>query len=384
MDPNYTNETKTLHNFIYEFMMNNYDTETDSRNASLLDWIDGIERDSLLHHARQFYSYCTPLILILGLSGNVLSLCVFLSKNLRSLSASTYLAALSVSDLLALVFYVSVEWLRRGLVYLDPAMKSKILFFDGDVVCQFQLYVSYVSRLLSAWIVVAFTFERYISVCWPLLRKDFCTKRRTKRVIVGIVATSAVVVLYKPILSAIYVSGEGNHYCTTDKDHGFLSFILDSIYAILITLVPFSAIAVLNILIVRKLISQNKKRQNHYVITEERVIRLEFTIILLVVSFCFITFNVPFFVVWLRNFLNSNHIYTTKDLTTYEEPNFDYWQGVLYITRTIFYMNYCINFFLYIIAGAYFRREVRMLFYPSSLQGHITSLSNTQTPHSYV
>lgn len=77
MDPNYTNETKTLHNFIYEFMMNNYDTETDSRNASLLDWIDGIERDSLLHHARQFYSYCTPLILILGLSGNVLSLCVF-------------------------------------------------------------------------------------------------------------------------------------------------------------------------------------------------------------------------------------------------------------------------------------------------------------------
>lgn len=386
MDPDLVNNTRpqTVYNFIYEFMLNNYDSEVDIWNKSLPDWFDRLERNSLLHHARLFYSYCTPFILILGISGNILSLCVFLSENLRSLSASTYLAALSISDLLALVFYVMVEWLRRGLVYLEPDMKSRILFFDGNVVCQFQLYVSYISRLLSAWIVVAFTLERYIGVCWPLLRKDFCTKKGTKRIIGGIIASSAVGVLYKPILSAIYVSGEGNHYCTTDIDHGFLSFILDSIYAILITMVPFVVIAILNIMIVRKLLSQRKKRKNRSIVTEESVKRLEFTIILLVVSFCFIALTVPFFVVWLRNFLTSKHIYSTKDLTAYEEPNVDYWQGVLYITRTIFYMNYCINFFLYIIAGAYFRREVKMLFFRRTLHTLPNSRSNTHTPHSYL
>lgn len=33
-----------------------------------------------------------------------------------------------------------------------------------------------------------------------------------------------------------------------------------------------------------------------------------------------------------------------------------------FITRAVFYVNYCINFFLYSITGAYFRRELRMLF----------------------
>lgn len=392
MDDGITATTsKTVYNFIYDFVNNNYDSEIDVRNTTFLPWSVEIEEDSLLHNARLFYSYCTPFIIVLGLFGNILSLCVFLSKNLRSLSASTYLAALSIADLLTLVFYVTVEWLRRGLVYLDPNMKSRIRFFDEEVVCQFQLYMSYVSRLSSAWIVVAFTMERYIGVCWPLLRKDICTKRGTKRVIGWLIASSSVVVLYKPILSAIYVSAEGNHYCTTDKDYGFLAFILDSIYAILITMVPFLIISVLNILIVRKLLRRNKRQQNHSIVTKESLIRLEFTIILLVVSFCFVAFNVPFFAVWLRNFLHSKHVSSVDVLTMYENPDVEYWQGILYITRTIFYMNYFVNFFLYIIAGAYFRREVRMLF-SRHFQDHsysrcsvrLYSRSNVQTPQSYL
>ena len=59
-----------------------------------------------------FYTYSVPVILAIGLLGNVVSLRVFLSRSMRKLSASTYLAALSTSDILALVFYVLMEWLR--------------------------------------------------------------------------------------------------------------------------------------------------------------------------------------------------------------------------------------------------------------------------------
>ena len=94
-------------------------------------------------------------------------------------------------------------------------------------------------------------------------------------------------------------------------------------------------------------------------VTEESVIRLEFTLILLAVSFCFVALNVPYFATWLKLFLTSSYV----SLTSFSnESSLDYFRGVAYITRAIFYINYCINFFLYSITGAYFRRALRMLF----------------------
>lgn len=46
------NEMKILYNFIYEFMMNNYDIEIDFWNVFFMDWIDGIERDLFFYYVR--------------------------------------------------------------------------------------------------------------------------------------------------------------------------------------------------------------------------------------------------------------------------------------------------------------------------------------------
>ncbi|XP_048730695.1 neurotensin receptor type 1-like isoform X2 [Ostrea edulis] len=385
---NWTGTAMTLHfNELYDYLRKE-STNASERNSSVHDWVGHIETDTFLTNARIFYSYFTPGILIVGFLGNLLSLYVFLSRNMRGLSASTYLAALSTSDLLTLMFYVTVEWLRRGLLYLRPEIK--LTFIDVDGFCQFQLYMSYMSRFLSAWLVVAFTGERYIGVCHPLKRRNICTKSGTRRIVGSIFVISAVVVLYKPILSAVFVSSDGKHYCTTERDYNFVSFILDSIYAVLITLVPFIIISVLNILIMRRLIIRNKRKRECKIITEESIIRLEFTIILLAISFCFIGLNIPFFAVWLRNFLHSKYISNVDVLELYTH-NFEFWQGVLYITRSIFYINYCINFFLYSITGAYFRREVKMLFTYHSLKRDSysrcslrNSRSNSHTPQSYL
>ncbi|XP_062609738.1 neurotensin receptor type 1-like isoform X2 [Saccostrea cucullata] len=382
---NWSGGAMTLH--LYEYLRKQ--TANYSRNTSDHEWIGDFGTDTFLRNSRIFYSYFTPVILIVGFVGNLLSLYVFLSRNMRGLSASTYLAALSTSDLLTLIFYVTVEWLRRGLMYLKTDIT--LTFIDVDGPCQFQLYMSYMSRFLSAWLVVAFTGERYIGVCHPLRRRDICTKSGTRRIVGSIFVISAVVVLYKPVLSAIYVSSDGRHYCTTDRDYDFVSFILDSIYAVLITLVPFIIITVLNILIMRRLIIRNKRKRECKIVTEESIIRLEFTIILLAISFCFIGLNIPFFAVWFRNFLHSKYISSVGVLEHYS-ADFEFWQGVLYITRTIFYINYCINFFLYSITGAYFRREVKMLFTYHSLKRDSSysrcslrnSRSNSQTPQSYL
>lgn len=385
---NFSDDAMTLHiNNLYKILRK--DSINSSQNSSFNEWIGDFGTEaSFLKSSRIFYAYFTPVILVVGFLGNLLSLYVFLSRNMRGISASTYLASLSTSDLLTLIFYVTVEWIRRGLVYVRPDLK--LTFIDVEGLCQFQLYMSYVSRFLSAWLVVAFTGERYIGVCHPLRRRDICTKSGTRRIVGSIFVISIVIALYKPVLSAIYVGTDGKHYCTSDRDYDFASFVLDSIYAVLITLVPFIIITVLNILIMRRLIIRNKRKRECKIITEESIIRLEFTIILLAISFCFIGLNIPFFAVWLRHFLHSKYI-SKVDVMEVPFSNFEFWQGVLYITRTIFYLNYCINFFLYSITGAYFRREVKMLFTYHSLKRDSysrcslrTSRSNSQTPQSYL
>ena len=138
--------------------------------GSLADLNTPGQRPMIFVGGRLFYAWFTPLVLLVGVVGNTLSLCVFLSRNMRSLSASTYLAALSTADLTALVFYVLVEWLIRGLPVLrggdgegeGEGGRAGLMAVNGS--CQMVMYLHYVSRFLSAWLVVAFTVERWVGV----------------------------------------------------------------------------------------------------------------------------------------------------------------------------------------------------------------------------
>ncbi|XP_041355295.1 thyrotropin-releasing hormone receptor-like [Gigantopelta aegis] len=307
---------------------------------------------------QEFYAYFTPFILVIGLTGNLLSLRVFMTRNMRKLSASIYLAALSLSDIFALLFYVVLEWLRRGM----PSISEGFLphFLETRGICQLSLYLSYISRFLSAWFVVTFTVERYIGVCHPLRRKDLCGSRSAQKAIGSIAVIGLCLMVYKPIISGVYHVGPTRiSRCTFDPDFRFLSFVLDNIFAVFITLVPIVIISVLNTMIIRKLCQRYRvhRRSQRSSVSVDSVIRLEFTIIPLVVSFVFVMLNLPFFCVWIKLFLLSETVSTSHVV-----HNITGLHDALLVTRVIFYMNYCVNFFLYSITGAYFRRELCTLF----------------------
>lgn len=103
--------------------------------------------------------------------------------------------------------------------------------------------------------------SRYIGVCHPLRRRDICTTSSTRRLVVGLIVVSFLVNVYKPLLSQVHhVPGVGM-LCTSHQDHRFLTFVLDSTYAVMITFVPFVIITVFNLLIIRKLLRHNRKRR---------------------------------------------------------------------------------------------------------------------------
>ena len=82
------------------------------------------------------------------------------------------------------------------------------------------------------------------------------------------------------------------------------------------------------------------------------------------ISTAFIVLNVPFFVAWCANYIKfqqrapivgESQLFQLQVNPT--EP--DRTLGWVSITRTIFFGNYCVNFFIYSLSGAYFRRYLR-------------------------
>ena len=59
-----------------------------------------------------------------------------------------------------LLVYVLIDWLNKGLPRWPPSYPAPVNILQYNGVCQMFLYVSYVSRLVSAYIVTAFIIER--------------------------------------------------------------------------------------------------------------------------------------------------------------------------------------------------------------------------------
>ena len=90
------------------------------------------------------------------------------------------------------------------------------------------------------------------------------------------------------------------------------------------------------------------------------IVKLEFTILLLVVSTCFIALNLPYFITWCLTISKRIHIVMFSSGT--RATSSAHLRGTLYISKTIFSFNYCINFFLYSLTGVNFRRQLRTVF----------------------
>lgn len=299
------------------------------------------------------YAFLTPVIIVVGILGNGVALRVFLSRRMRKMSASLYLACLAVSDICVLVAFVLVEWLDRGLVRWPGARRWNPTAVRG--VCQGYVFAAYAFRFTSAWIIVAFTVERYLGICRPLWGRVRSKRAFARRSLGAVVLVAVSWSLWKPLMMTVQVI-RGVPICSSIPEYHFVSFVLDSLYAGSITVIPFVIMVTLNLLICRKLRRTKRRYIRHRFVTEENRIRMEFTAILLLVSSLFIVLNVPYFVAWSHRFLLQLNRFTARPANVLETERS---RGWVHVTKTVFFCNYCVNFFVYSLSGAYFRRQLR-------------------------
>ncbi|EAA10464.2 AGAP005001-PB [Anopheles gambiae str. PEST] len=285
--------------------------------------------------------YYMPLLVVVGSIGNILSVLVFFNTKLKKLSSSYYLAALGISDTCYLVG-LFVTWLSFFQVHI----------YTREPYCQLFTYTSGVSSFLSVWYVVAFTFERFIVVRYPLKRQSWCTVRRAKTII-------ACLTMVGSVHSVPYIFYAGTQYsersnvtiCDMRKEYTSQMEIFNYIDTVIVFVVPFTIIVVLN---------------------SVTSFTMKVTKMLLIVSSVFVCLNLPSYVMRVRAFVEVKKSGTAMSLRSClcDDVLFPLPQtGHSYLTILVqyycylfFITNFGINFILYCISGQNFRKAVIEMF----------------------
>jgi hypothetical protein len=131
-------------------------------------------------HYNHIHLYLIVLIII-GCIGNFLTIIIFSSSKFSHYKRTKfYLICLSISDLV----YLSVLFF----VWLDAEDFSNIL--NKNYVCQFSVYLTYISGFMSANLIIVFTTQRFFSIVFPF--KKNIMEEHCKLVISGLIAFACI------------------------------------------------------------------------------------------------------------------------------------------------------------------------------------------------
>ncbi|CAH1782718.1 unnamed protein product [Owenia fusiformis] len=315
------------------------------------------QNDSFLQYpeyemGRSVFKYCSPVILVVGTLGNILSVIILLRRELRQCSTTIYLTTLGITDLV----FLWTALLRNTLQYNFGISLRNL----SEGVCQFDMFVTYFSKHYSAWILVAVSIERLIAVWHPFRAKQLCTK---KTAIFSLVTMGVVLVgVDLHFIWTLSLDNIGN--CTNRPQ--FQTFVVQIwiwIDGCIGSFIPFIIMIICNICIIAKVMHARSERVE---MTNNSVINYRqssmnsrrgdvckftsMTAMLLGISFGFIITTSPFSIYLLY--------YHSIDFNLRTEQN----KAALFlaysICGSIFYINSAINFLLYCITGRKFRREL--------------------------
>jgi len=102
---------------------------------------------------------------------------------------------MSVFIALSVVDTVALE--TRFDIFVRRTVLTNWSLTDYHGICQLVKWLESTAQICSAYFVLLFTIERFISVRFPLKRAIICTKRRINFAIVGIVVGAALASSYQ-------------------------------------------------------------------------------------------------------------------------------------------------------------------------------------------
>ena len=199
--------------------------------------------------------------LIFGLIGNILSAVIMYRRARRGISSYFYLTILAIADIGVLY--------SGGLLFLLELVFNSHPLLEKKIYCRFGLYILHLFTYMSAWLIVAVTFERFIVVRFPFQSILVCRMHVAYTITLLIFLFFSLYTVHffftADIFSAPIQTEEGYHpnYNVCDiniKTHRRLFSFLDLYFY---SLLPSVLIIVLNLLIISTMFHAIKQRRTY-------------------------------------------------------------------------------------------------------------------------
>ena len=278
------------------------------------------------------------LILVVGTTGNLLSLCVWVCTGLRKQRLAAYMTVLAIGDLLTL----------NGRL-LPEIIGTLVGVYPNEInapLCYGSTYLIYVSGHLVGWSLMLMTIQKAIAVSAPLRAKRYITRRAEW------ITVTIMVIFILGINSHLFWTFSFEPDTNPDypcRGNTFIKQIWSWLDTLIAVFLPFLGLIISNVIIIYKVVQSSHKRQQDLGAHTDSNLASTSTI-LIVLSLAFLFLNMP---VQIYIYLNDNDL---TDLKDYEEA---------FTVTTLFhlqYMNSAINFFVYCLTWKSFRRKLKLLF----------------------
>lgn len=196
----------------------------------------------------RLHLYYTVLIIIIGFLGNSITIIIFARiKNRQTQKTSFYLISLALNDIGVLIT-VLVRLLDEKNVLHTMSKYS--------IVCKLSNYIHYVLNFVSCSIVLTFTVQRLISICFPFKVHTPNFDKRAKfffalLVLFGFAFYAVTLNLYKVI-------SKGNQrLCVPNDDLLSVVEIFSLVDSLFTLIIPFLGLLIMNAIIIKTLKNSN-------------------------------------------------------------------------------------------------------------------------------
>jgi len=285
------------------------------------------------------------LILIIGMTGNILGLIVLKSKKLKNIGPILIYKFLFISDSIYLP-QIIIAYMGTGFNY-DPTVLSSLS-------CKIYNYFNYAFDAFSPWLLVYISIEKFISISYP--SKRFILRKKRNESLYFFVTFVFALIYYIPqafCWDIIDVSNTNNE--TSIFQCGYINFELQQISsymdAIHRLILPFILLTIFSALLIGSIFRSRRRVSDSVNENSQQLKRdVRFAICTFSMNLLFMALNLPLSII---QFLPSYSILS--------------WSLTFYL----FYLSYGTNFYVLLITNSIFRKEVFELFSKKAIQTNI-------------
>ena len=299
--------------------------------------------------------YVPPVLLLIGIVGNIFSFIILRQKALRSQSTYLYLAVLAWADTIVLFMGLLRAWLGE--------LGGYDLKNQEDWLCKSTSVVLHTASDFSVWLIIAVTVERYIVACHPLKAVAMCKSYRAKLVIItiflAVFALNTHFAWTVRVVSLPYGSGNlTERRCQGVELYAQFFKVWSWVDAVKYSFLPLGIIAILNMLITTKVVGAHKRRVLSGSIRRRRLnyrrssvseASTKLTVMLLAVSFSFLLTTLPMNIALIISRFRPERE-NLHSIARFALANT--------IVTLLMYTNHAMNFYLYCATGQKFRKQV--------------------------